>query len=495
MTKVETSAPDAESTAVPPSGPSARARPGGGELAAWMLLVVLTLWALTGTLSHDFTVRPVVGDQAANVMQMLSLAHDGNDLSYDELDLARWRALFWSDHPHGLYFQRFGEGWAFAKPYGYSASLVVPYRLLGSPTGVAVGNSLMLVAMVGLAVATLRLWLRGPAVPLVAAAFVFASNLYMHAFPVVVDLFTAVGVGAATYALLRGLRDHSLLWQAAGFGATGFMLAEKVPLLMALAPLMVLCLWRSPDWRRRALLLVATAGVFAVAIVPYLYYSEGRSWSAYGGERYYAPGIVPWDPEFDGEPFRVDSDETVTLSYVWSRISSPSSWADSAQSAVYYVVGRHTGLLAWFPIALLVVALALARWRSLSGEALAVLAGLGLYVAFYLALFPDNYYGGGQAIGNRYFMQVSPLVLGLAAAARLPGRQLVVSAFVAGALSLTFVWTHHDRPTWALVDLDRTGSVQRLLPFETNQLGAPYWRCGFGVCPPPEVEPSDQAPG
>jgi hypothetical protein len=482
MNQVDTSTLDVETAAATPGDLPVRSRPTRGELAAWALLVGLTIWVLTGTLSHRYDYRPLVGDQASNVMQMLSIAHDGHDLAFDELDLERWRALHWTNNPNGLYFQRFGDGWAFAKPYGYSAYMAVPYRLGGSPGGVAWGNSILLVAMIGLAVATLRLWVRGPAAPLVTAAFVFASNLYMHAFPVVVDLFTALGVGIAAYALLRGLRDRSLAWQIAGFGAAGFMLAEKVPLLTALAPLMVLCLWRATDWGRRAVLVGGTAVVFAVAVVPFLYYSEGRSWSAYGGERYYAQGIVPWDPDHDVEPLRVDSDDTVTLSYVWSRVTSPSSWADSAQSAMYYVVGRHTGLIAWFPIALLIVALALARARSLPGEAIAVLAGLGLYAAFYLALFPDNYYGGGQAIGNRYFLQIAPLVLGLAAAARLPGRQLVASAFVAGVLSLAFMWPHHQHPTWALVDLYRTSWAQQILPFEANQMGTPYWECGFGEC-------------
>ena len=145
--------------------------------------------------------------------------------------------------------------------------------------------------------------------------------------------------------------------------------------------------------------------------MPYLYYSEGRSFTAYGGERYYAQGEVPFDPESTAEPHRVATDETVSLSYVWSRVTSPSSWADSAQSSLYYLFGRHTGLLVCFPVALFVGVLALWRWRVLPGEAIALLAGIGLYIVFYLALFPDNYYGGGQAMGNRYFLQVSPLVL------------------------------------------------------------------------------------
>jgi hypothetical protein len=495
MTDLDAASTADEVTAAGPPTSAVGEGPRGArvaEVAAWLLLVVLTVWALAGTTSHRYDRRPLVGDQAAFVLQMLSVAHDGHDLSYDELDVDRWRALHWTTNPNGLYFQRHGEGWAFAKPYGYSLVLVGPYRLLGSPGGIAWGNSLLLLGMIGLSIVTLRLWLRGPAVPLVTAAFVFASNLYLHAFPVVVDLFTAVGVALAAYGLLRGLRDDRTGWLALGFAASGFMVSEKAPLVLALAPLLGLALWRARSWGRRAVLVGTAVGVLAVAVVPYLYYSDGRSWSAYGGERYYAKGPVPFDPASEQEPLRVDSDETVTLSYVWSRVSAPDSWLESAKSAVYYVVGRHTGLIAWYPIALLVVILALARGRSLSGEALAALAGLGLYVVFYLALFPENYYGGGQAIGNRYFLQVAPLVLGVAAAARLPSRQLVVSAFAAGALSLLFMWPHHEAPTWALIDLYRTSPAQEVLPVESNQIGVSYWECGFGECNDVTIAERDQ---
>lgn len=473
---------DVETTTVPSTEPHPPTRASVGEILGWVLLLGLTVWALTGTLSHEYDHRPIVGDQASNVMQMLSVAHDGNNLSYDQLDVDRWKALHWFSHPHGLYFQGNDDGWAFAKPYGYSITLVVPYRLFGSPVGVAVANSLLLVALVGIAVATLRLRLRGAAVPLVSAAFVYASNAYMHAFPAVVDLFTAVVVGLGVYALLRGLRDESLRWQAVGFAVFGFLLSEKLPLLVAFAPLVGLCLWRARSLSSRLLLGASTIVVLAVSVVPYLYYSDGRTWSAYGGERYYAGAGVPFDEDFTGDVLRVDSDDTITLSYVWSRVTSPSSWVDSAQSSIYYLVGRHTGLLVSFPIALLAIALALMRGRALPAEAVAALAGIGLYVVFYLALFPENYYGGGQSIGNRYFLQIAPLVLGVVAFARIPAKALVGASVAAGVLSLSLMWPHHERPTWALVDLEKTSWAQQFLPFETNQIGAPYWRCGFGVC-------------
>lgn len=452
--------------------------------AAWLLLVVATGWMLWHTARHDFRTQPLVADQAAQLLQGLSLAHDGNDLSYDALDVQRWRDVGWTTNPNGLYYQAFEGGWAFAKPYLYSVLLVVPYRLFGPAVGVALTNSALLLALVGLSVAILRLWLRGPAVPLVAGAFVFASNAYFHAYPVVVDLFLAVGTAGFAYLVLRGLRDGDHRWTVAGLVVGAVLLSEKSPMALALGPLALVAWARLPGWRWKSAGAAVPLVLLALAVVPYLHYSDGASWSAYGGERYYAYSNVPFDPDADfastPEPLRVPTDETVSLDYVGDQLTS--GWADTAQSAVYYVVGRHTGLVVSAPMALAVIGLALWRVRRLPAEALAPLAGIGLYVAFYLVLFADNYYGGGQAVGNRYFLQIAPLVLAVAAAGRLPTRPLAGMALASVALSLVLWWPHHANPQEALVELDRTTPAQDLLPFEVNQLGADYWRCGVGYC-------------
>ena len=452
--------------------------------AAWVLLAGITLWMLWHTLRHDFRTQPLVGDQSAQLLQALSLAHDGNDLAYDALDVQRWRDVGWTTNPNGLYFQAFGDGWAFAKPYLYSVLLVVPYRLFGPALGVAVLNSALLLALVGVSVAILRLWLRGPAVPLVTGAFVFASNAYFHAYPVVVDLFLAVGTGVFAYLVLRGLRDRDDRWIVAGLAVGALLLTEKSPLALALGPLALYGWYRLSGWRWRIAGTALPALALVLAIVPYLHYSDGASWSAYGGERYYAFSSVPFDPEADfvgtPEPLRVPTDETVSLSFVREQLTA--GWDDTARSAVYYLVGRHAGLLVSAPMALAILGIALVRVRRLPGAALAALGGLGLYIAFYLVLFADNFYGGGQAVGNRYFLQVAPLVLAVAAAGKLPTRALSVAALVSVALSLVMWWPHHANPQEALVELDRTTPAQRLLPFESNQLGADYWRCGVGIC-------------
>ena len=70
---------------------------------------------------HDPTDLPVSGDQASFTYQALSLL--GGDLAYDASDQERWVDLGWDEQPHGLFVQRRDDGWAFAKPLGYSVLL------------------------------------------------------------------------------------------------------------------------------------------------------------------------------------------------------------------------------------------------------------------------------------------------------------------------------------------------------------------------------------
>src|SRR3546814_7570190 len=91
---------------------------------------------------HGPTSVPVAGAQASFVYQALSLR--GGDLSYDADDQARWLELGWADQPHGLFVQQRGDGWAFAKPLGYSVLLAPAMAVAGAHGITLVGAGLLL---------------------------------------------------------------------------------------------------------------------------------------------------------------------------------------------------------------------------------------------------------------------------------------------------------------------------------------------------------------
>lgn len=463
-------------------GTSARA-----TTVAWVVFALLATYVGTLVLRHDHRDHPVLGDSSSYLLQAESLGYAGHDLAYDQRDLDYYRSFRWAPEPYGLYFQRDGDGWAFAKPYGYSVVLAPSLRVFGPRYGVSVVNVALLAVLAALGAATLRLRYRGAIVPLVLGVFLFASPLVFYAFHLWVEVFWAPLVLAVLYASVRAARDRSFPWALAAAVATAFLLSEKLPAITLVAPIYGLVLVRLGRWPQRAAVVGLTVVAFAVAVVPYLHHSGGASYNPYGGERYYAAGGVPFG---GSESYRrVTSDEVFSLDYVRDELAD--SPGDSAASALYYVVGRHTGLLPFVPLALVVLVASVVRMRSADAVARAVLLGVLGYVAFYVLLFPHNYNGGGQTFGNRYFVQIYPVTLVLIAAMGFRAKALAAGAAASAAVAYLFMAPHYRDAPNAIEDLDETSSLQELLPFESNQDGANYFRCGANRCPPPDEDDSD----
>lgn len=427
---------------------------------------------------HDPGDRPLRGDQASFVYNAISLAQ--GDLAYDEQDHERWVEIGWTPYPHGLFAQLRDDGWAAAKPIGYSV-LLAPAVALGGLRGVAVLGALMVLAYAGLWYAIARHRWDRPAAAAVAAAATLASHAWFYGFVAHADLFVAALVGVAAVGCLRARQGEAWALVVAA-ASVGLLTTEKVPAVGALLPLLVVAAARV-SIAARAVAAGALVAVAALSMAPYLYYSDGASWSAYGGDRYYLPGATPWTGAPMGAARPIETDEVITVSFLVDRLADPSD--DLPSAAVTYVVGRHTGVMTFLPIVPLLTASSLAvvllrRRRGAhappqaprsSDLALAGAAGLGLvlYVAFYLLLFTDNYYGGGQSIGNRYFLQISPLAAVIPVAVALSARAALRCAAGAAVWAVAVIGPDLVRADRAFSELHHTSALQRLLPFEHAQ--------------------------
>jgi hypothetical protein len=113
---------------------------------------------------------------------------------------------------------------------------------------------------------------------------------------------------------------------------------------------------------------------------------------------------------------------------------SPEEYRSSFRRNVYYFwIGRFGGALAYFPAAFAAV-LAFLVWGPRSREGWLALLALAVSWVFYLAMIPDNWYGGSGTVGNRYFLNLLPLCLLLVPKGR---EGLVAVAGVAGAAAFT----------------------------------------------------------
>jgi len=105
----------------------------------------------------------------------------------------------------------------------------------------------------------------------------------------------------------------------------------------------------------------------------------------------------------------------------------------------YFWIGRFGGVLAYFFPALLALLLFLVPGPRERAGWLALAALLVSYL-FYIKQIPDNWYGGGGAVGNRYFLNLIPLVFFLVPR----GREVVVAAggLLAGLVFLAPILRH-----------------------------------------------------
>ncbi len=146
------------------------------------------------------------------------------------------------------------------------------------------------------------------------------------------------------------------------------------------------------------------------------------------------------------------------------RVAPPRAAAELQQSFLlnlgYFWIGRFGGAVPYFPG---VVAAGILFVLFGPRERHGWLAVLALVVSWlgYILLIPDNWYGGGGAIGNRYFVNLVPL--GLVLLPRGRGAWVAAGAAVVGGTLLAPILAspiHHSlRP-----GEHATGAAFRLLP-------------------------------
>lgn len=442
-------------------------------IAAWAIFVVFALLALWRPVTHDFRDQPLAGDEASHLLQALSIAYDSHTLNFDQRDVERWQSLAWATQPVGLFFQRYdGDLYGVAKPYGYSLYLAPFIAVFGAVPGVAIGNTLLLALLMGISTLLLLTRYRGPVVPLAVGSFFLAASPYMYAYWNHTELFLALVVLVAFAAAVRFAQTGGAAWALLSFAAMGFGMSEKAAFIALFAPIALVMLWKARQmWLRVAMPVVAIA-VFAVAIVPYLYYSDGASFTPYGGDhRLYVSHGTPFGGATEG--FSSTSFEATGLVEDVRGISV----TETLESLAYYAVGRHTGLLVYLPLALLLIVAGLARFRKTDAWGRAAVVSVVGYIVFYAVVFPTNYFGGGHALGNRYFLQAAPAVLALVVLAGVSRRVLLATSLAGAAIAVAMLLPHHRDPDSGHIHIERTSVLQRLLPVESNQVELPYVTC------------------
>lgn len=448
---------------------------------SWAALALLLAATLVGAATYDRRQWPsFMGDEATYLMQAESLAFDF-DLTYERADFDRFVA-HWGQKPDGLILQSRdgGKSLSYGKPVFYSLALA-PFVRISPTRGASVANALLLALAAVLAARTLRQAI-GDAAPVWVAAFLFGSVAFAYVTWAHADLFlmsaTAIGLALAYEgrqtqperlreifedATTESLRRYGLRWAAVGaclavVGASRpFYLALFLPALLAVSA------------RRRATgILACLGGGAAVALLAVLLSAAVHgTFTSYGGERlgFYSYTGFP-RVDLPGDDWQAQVARRGNGSWVAPEKLLPYDFEPrlTAYNSLYFLVGRHVGVLPYF----LPLLLGLAAYKPSNGR-WALLVAVALATAGFFFVRPMNFYGGGAAIANRYFLPLYPALWFLAAQVR--SVLLPVAAMVCAA---PFLW-----PLWAApraFPIDPEGGfryvapfTRRLLPYETTQ--------------------------
>lgn len=445
------------------------------------MLALLLAATLASALSFDRRSWPgLVGDEATYLMQAQSLAWDF-DVRYTRGDYDRFVAQ-WGVKPDGLILQS-GDGGrtlVYAKPASY-ALWIAPFLRLAPLHGAAIANALLLALAAVLAARVLARRL-GPAAPLAVAVAIYASVSFAYVFWAHSDLFlmclTAIALALA-YGGPRpgqaseepGRPPETAARAALRYAAVGFLLGLVFASRPFYGALLVPAAFAVPmsqrPRRRLGIALLAAGAILAVAGSGLTHFAEADSWSPYSGERqsFDAKSGFPavdlpagsWEQRGAGRGNR----SWLPADTVGPRLT--------AWNALYFLAGRDVGVLPYY-LPLLLGLLAFRRGEGRGFLLLAVLVAAGCF----LLTRPFNFYGGGGAIANRYFLPIYPALWFAAGRRPRAAWTLAAGALLAALLAAPFLAALWRQPRAFFLDEENgyryvTAAARRLLPFETTQ--------------------------
>ncbi len=472
-------------------------------LAPRLVLALVTVALVGATLGLDLprsSSGEFWGDGATYYAMAWSLARD-QDLRFDAGDLARVHVEY-PNGPQGIFLKRASGGltvdvasgfpWVrrvrpdegrlyYAKAFAHPLVAAPLVAALGT-RGLTLANGLLLSAALWLAFFVLRRRGMGPWAALaVAFALLLLTVTPLYLVWPTPEIFglTLITAGLAAWAAGRPLLAALL------FGVAGYL---KPPNVLMAAPLGLDPLLPDPGERllgpglrrrlgeslRRGAVLALTVGSLYglnAAFTGELNYQGGERKTFYGRFPFDAAGSTfddsgAWMTTNQLGPLVAGRDaEKVTARS--GPVRNPAEIRESfAWNLGYFWAGRFGGALAYFFPAMLALALFLLLGLRDRAGWLALVA-VGLSWLAYIWIIPDNWYGGGGTVGNRYFLNLLPAFLFLVPARRAwwVGAGAVGAAAVFLAPVLASPVRHSLRP-----GDHATRAVYKALPAELTML-------------------------
>ena len=412
--------------------------------------------------------RKLWGDEGTYVAMTASLARDG-DLVFADTDLQH--LLQHPDDPAPtVILQKTQLGVTYSKPLLYPLLAAPLYAVMGE-SGLVATNFLALAVALGLAWGYLRRLAKAGGATWTLFAFVGASVVLVYLGWKMSDLALLSLTLAGLILALGGRRlqidgdDVTMPFGSLGAAVIGgLILGAAVSMRFTTAALVAaatMALLLDKRWRRGLVVgVLGITGFLAVSSATVILLGTANPYKAVRSSFNQNTGF-PAGPRAQQATERFAT-RPATQSATWQ---PPLAIRRTAYSTLYFFVGRHTGLLFYFPVALVLLLHILRRPDRVS---LALLAGVAAIIGFYLIWMPENYFGGATFVGNRYFLGAFPALL--VALPNLPSKRSLAVAWCVALIG----WGSALHSMGAVRDLDPSSQahahsgVFRHLPFEST---------------------------
>ena len=359
-------------------------------------------------------------DQAIYYSMIQSLAQDG-DLEYTKKDLIRYYEVFPSG-PLGIFLKKARGGKLFyAKSYAYPI-FAAPFVKLFGVNGALVFHSLLLLLLLLMGHAYFSAFNPSSLSLITVLTFMFASISGVYYLWISPDFFNLFLVFTVLFLWLykhkipksndkddQPKKIHTFLrsdWTDYLAGALiGIAVFSKPPNIVLLGPIVLYTLMKKKFLKTILIMLcfLITSGLFWGTN-----YMATGEWNYQGGERktfYYTYPLEKSDVTFD----TIKTMEMTSDGYAEKHLL-PAKFIP--YNLFYYFFGRYSGITWYFFPAFLFLILFFTNRKELVQWLIFMAVFAEIFI--FIVLMPDNYAGGGGALGNRYFLPIYPFLLFLA---------------------------------------------------------------------------------
>lgn len=352
--------------------------------------------------------RRLYGDEATHILAAISVWED-SDFVYDLGDLSRFRENMPAvNGPRGAFLKVGRDNTLYyAKPILYSI-YSSPFVGAVGITGFLVANFLCLSLIAALSIKILS-GISGRLNAIIMTCCFLIFSPFLAWTPVAhPDLFIATLLFLGGFLVLEhpGKARALLLNKYIGAVILGLVVYEK-PTFVIIVALIILA--RPSHKTLVTVPMLATCVILGWLIPTSIHLLQDGNLSAYSGLRFYVRqinGNFPLESGWSGLPRQAITEKVFEINSLILLIRD--NIAIFPEKILDSLIGRHTGILVYFPGFIFIAYLLLVRlsWRSAL-----VASGFLIYLAINWLVFPTNGYGGAGTYGPRYTMQALPVLI------------------------------------------------------------------------------------